>query len=69
MTNHKLDQAAMAKARQRWDGIAKPLTSLGLLEDYLVQIAGITGSSQIAIGKKAVIMASWRKGSPRPARR
>ncbi len=54
MTNHKLDQAAMAKARQRWDGIAKPLTSLGLLEDYLVQIAGITGSSQIAIGKKAV---------------
>lgn len=49
-----MDQEAMAQARRRWDSIAKPLNSLGLLEDYLVQIAGITGSSEIAVRKKAV---------------
>lgn len=49
-----LDQAAGKQAERRWDHVAKPLKSLGLLEDALIQIAGITGSSQIALEKKAV---------------
>ena len=40
-----LDSAAMETARQHWDAIAKPLHSLGRLEDLVVQLAGITGTA------------------------
>lgn len=50
-----LDQAAVNAAKRRWDSIAKPLHSLGLLEDVLTQIAGITGSQEIDISKKALV--------------
>ncbi len=49
------DQNAMEECRKRWDGIAKPLHSLGKLEDALVKIAGITGSADIHLNKKALI--------------
>ncbi|MCM1046036.1 MAG: cobyrinate a,c-diamide synthase [Candidatus Gastranaerophilales bacterium] len=32
---------AKRKARERWDGIAKPIDGLGLLEDYVVKLCGI----------------------------
>ena len=51
-----LDGAAMDTARRRWDAIAKPLHSLGLLEDAVVKIAGITGSADVTLNKRAVIM-------------
>lgn len=51
-----LDEGAMKAARRRWDQVAKPLGSLGLLEDYIVRIAGITGSSQIDISRKALVI-------------
>ncbi len=51
-----LDIEAMERARKRWDSVAKPLKSLGLLEDAMIQIAGITGNSQIEIKKKAVVI-------------
>ena len=38
-----LDEAAMAKARERQAQLAKPPGSLGRLEDLSVQLAGITG--------------------------
>ena len=38
------DRAAMDAAWQRWDSIAKPLRSLGLLEEAVVRIAGMTGT-------------------------
>lgn len=41
---HPLDEKAMEISRKRWDSIAKPLHSLGKMEDLVVQIAGITGS-------------------------
>ena len=41
-----LDEKAMEGARKRWDSIAKPLHSLGELENMLTQIAGITTSQQ-----------------------
>ena len=49
-----LSQEAMRRARRRWDSIAKPLHSLGLLEDAVVQIAGITGDPSYSIGRRAV---------------
>ena len=47
---------AMKEAKSRWDHVAKPLNSLGLLEDAVVQIAGIQGTSQISVEKKALII-------------
>ena len=51
-----LDQAAMAEARRRWDSIAKPLGSLGLLEEAVVRIAGVTGSADVDISRRAVVV-------------
>ena len=51
-----LDQAAMDAAWRHWDSIAKPLRSLGKLEKAVVQMAGIQGSSQVDIGKKALLV-------------
>lgn len=51
----KPDQEAMEQCQKRWNSIAKPLHSLGKLEDALVKIAGITGSADIHLDKKALI--------------
>ena len=50
-----LDAQAMAVARKRWDSIAKPLHSLGKLETMVIQIAGMTGTSEIDISQRALI--------------
>lgn len=39
-----LHQPPMDMAVRRWNSIAKPLNSLGLLEKSIIQIAGITGN-------------------------
>ena len=49
------DRAAMNAAWQRWDSIAKPLRSRGLLEEAVVRIAGMTGTPAVKLGKRAVI--------------
>ena len=50
-----LDGPSMEAAKKRWDSIAHPLHSLGLMEDLVVQIAGIGRSQEIHIEKKALI--------------
>lgn len=50
------DEAATNAAFARWNQIAKPLGSLGLLEDAVIQIAGITGNARYTLGKRAVLM-------------
>lgn len=45
---------AMEQAKKRWDTIAKPLDSLGLLEEAVVRIAGLTGDSGYRIDKRCV---------------
>ena len=52
----KLSETAMKDAQSRWDHVAKPLHSLGLLEDALVQIAGIQGTSQVNLTKRALVI-------------
>ena len=51
-----LDQRAMEEAQRRWDSIAHPLNRLGLLERDIVHIAGITGSADMDLSKKAVVV-------------
>lgn len=51
----KADEKAKLEARKRWDSIAKPLRSLGLLEEAIIKIAGCYGTSNVNINKKALI--------------
>ena len=51
-----LDEAAMAKARERQAQLAKPPGSLGRLEDLSVQLAGITGKVCNRIEKKHLLV-------------
>ena len=51
-----LDEAAMAKARERQAQLAKPPGSLGRLEDFSVQLAGITGKIHNRIEKKHLLV-------------
>lgn len=50
------DGAAAQAARAHWDSLAKPLGSLGLLEDCLVRIAALTGSPQIDLAQRALLV-------------
>ncbi len=50
-----LNQEAMIIAQKRWDSIAKPLHSLGKLETTIIQIAGMTGTSEVDISKRALV--------------
>ena len=44
------------QARKRWDSIAKPLHSLGLLEDLVVRIAEIQGTPDVCIDRRCVLV-------------
>lgn len=48
------DEQAMGQAKRRWDTIAHPLNSLGLLEQNVVRIAGLTGDQGYTIEKRCV---------------
>ncbi len=50
------DTAAMARAKAHWDGIAKPLDGLGKLETAIVRIAGLTGSENVCIDRRTVLV-------------
>lgn len=50
------DRRAMEACARRWDSIAKPLHSLGKLETGVIQLAGIAGTSQVNLEKKALVI-------------
>ena len=50
------DKQAENEARTRWDSLAKPLGSLGLLEDTVVKIAGLTGAADIFLKKRTLLI-------------
>ena len=54
--NHLPDAGAMERARQRWDSLAKPLGGLGLLEDMVVRIAGVSGSEDIDLARRTLLL-------------
>lgn len=66
-----LNKEAIKATQERWDYIAKPVGSLGLLETAVTGIAGVSG--EIDISKRAVIIMAADNGvtvhgvSPTPA--
>ena len=50
------DEAARAAAHARWAACAHPLGGLGLLETSLEDIAALTGSAEIALSPRAVLV-------------
>ena len=51
-----LDENAMEEARAHWMRVGKPLFSLGSLEDAVIQIAGIKGTSDFELRKRGLII-------------
>lgn len=51
----KPDSTAMKMAKKQWDSVAKPLNSLGKLEEMIIQLAGIYGTHIFHIKNKAVL--------------
>lgn len=51
------DKAAEKAASERWNSVAKPLGSLGLLEDAVKRLAAIQGTADVTLGRRyAVVM-------------
>ncbi len=46
-----LNVTVMEEAKTRWNHIAKPLHSLGILEDHIVKMAGISETSNVSLEK------------------
>lgn len=50
------DNDAKKRAAERWNSVAKPLHSLGLLEDAVIKIAGIAGSENVELDKRCAVV-------------
>ncbi|MBQ9068661.1 MAG: nicotinate-nucleotide--dimethylbenzimidazole phosphoribosyltransferase [Eggerthellaceae bacterium] len=48
------DSSAAQRAKDKWNDVAKPIGSLGLLEDAVVKIAALVGSENVDISKRCV---------------
>ena len=51
-----VDPNAKAAAHERWNSIAKPLGSLGLLEEMIEKIAAVQGSGDVDISRRAAVV-------------
>lgn len=51
-----VDKDSMEQARSRWLSIAKPLFSLGKLEEAVIRMAGMKGSADYELKKKGLII-------------
>lgn len=49
------DREAGRRAAEKWNGIAKPLHSLGLLEDLVIKLAGIYGNENFSVDKRCAV--------------
>ncbi|MBQ5331919.1 MAG: nicotinate-nucleotide--dimethylbenzimidazole phosphoribosyltransferase [Oscillospiraceae bacterium] len=49
------DMEAGQRAADKWNGVAKPLHSLGQLEDMVIKLAGIFGSEKFLIDKRCAV--------------
>ena len=48
------DARAAAECRRRWDALAKPLCSLGRLEEALCRLAAVQGTADVSLNNRAV---------------
>lgn len=51
-----LDANAMVACKDRWNGLAKPIGSLGKLEEAFMQMAGIMRTPNVKIDKKVLVI-------------
>ena len=51
-----IDEDKKKASRDRWDGIAKPIGGLGLLEEMITKIAGITRQEDVCRERKGVVV-------------
>jgi nicotinate-nucleotide--dimethylbenzimidazole phosphoribosyltransferase len=51
-----LDESAMEASWKHWDSLCKPLRAMGMLEDMIVQLAGIYGNPRPKLEKSAVVV-------------
>ena len=51
-----IDEDKKKASRDRWDGIAKPIGGLGLLEEMITKIAGITRQEDVCLERKGVVV-------------
>lgn len=52
----KPDFKAMELSERKWNSVAKPIKSLGLLEKSVTKIAGITGNAEVKINKRCTVV-------------
>lgn len=50
------DTGAEERARRQWDSLAKPLGSLGMMEDMIVRMAGSSGTEQISTDHRCLVV-------------
>lgn len=50
------DEQACLAAQRRWNTMAKPLRSLGSLEDFIVKIAGIQQTADVRVDRKCALV-------------
>ena len=48
--------AARSEAQTRWDAIAKPLGSLGLLEDAITDLAALRGDADVSLDRRTLLV-------------
>lgn len=53
---NRLCLKAQQQAQETWDHVAKPLHSLGLLEDLIVKIAGIQETADVRVEKRCALV-------------
>lgn len=56
------DAELMEKTRGKWDGLVKPLGSLGVMEELGIKISGITGKVNNKLDKKVIVVMSSDNG-------
>ena len=49
-------QALRRQAKRRWDQVAKPLGSLGVLEEDIIRIAAASGSLAVSLHPRAIVV-------------
>ena len=50
------DESVRLAARRRWDALAKPIDGLGCFEETVARIAGMTGSTEFDLSRKALVI-------------
>jgi len=51
---YDIDMRSMKNAKNRWDNIGKPIDGLGRFEKVFIRIAGIKGTDDFVLSKKAI---------------